>query len=182
MTVTLDYAVVGLIVRQLKVHGSWCGETHIQKTAFVAKEVLGVPLSVAFVLYKHGPYSFDLNGILGSMRADRVLALVPQGSYGPSFTSEPPMDSVFRQFEREIASISNRIESIARYFGPKNVADLERIATAIFVTLKRPNDSAEIRASELNRLKPHIAIPVALSAVAEADQFLQTAQGIENAA
>jgi hypothetical protein len=182
MSVTLDYAIVGTIVRLLKANGSWCGETHIQKTAFVAKEIFGVPLSATFVLYKHGPFSFDLNGILGSMRADRVLALVPQGSYGPSFTSEPSMDFVFRKFEREINDLAQKIEQVAKYFGPKNVADLERVATAIFITLKRPADGVEIRASELNHRKPHIPMPVALSAVVEADQFLQTARNVENAA
>lgn len=182
MTVTLDYAIVGLIVRKLKDYGSWCGETHIQKTAFVAREVLGVPLSASFVLYKHGPFSFDLNGILGSMRADRVLSLMPQGRYGPSFANEPSMESVFRQFQGELEKIAPKIERLASYFGPKNVSDLERIATAIFITLKRPNDGAETRAAELNGLKPHIAIPAALTAVAEADQFLQTANNFESAA
>ena len=92
------------------------------------------------------------------------------------------MDFVFRKFEREINDLAQRIEQVARYFGPKNVADLERVATAIFITLKRPADGVEIRASELNRLKPHITIPAALSAVVEADQFLQTVRNVENAA
>lgn len=182
MTITLDYAIVGQIVQQLKAHGSWCGETHIQKTAFVAKDILGVPLSASFVLYKHGPFSFDLSGILGSMRADRVLALVPQSNYGPSFTIEPAMELVFRQFQNEIGRHAQKIQRVASVFGPKKVADLERIATAIFITLKSPRDSVEARATELNRLKPHIAIPIALSAVIAADQFLQTARQVENAA
>lgn len=182
MTITLDYAIVGQVVQQLKAHGSWCGETHIQKTAFVAKDVLGVPLSASFVLYKHGPYSFDLNGILGSMRADRVLALVPQGSYGPSFTIEPAMEMVFHQFQNELGRLTQKIQHVANFFGPKNVADLERIATAIFITIKSPRDSVEARTTELNRLKPHIAVPTALSAVVEADHFLLTARQVENAA
>jgi uncharacterized protein YwgA len=178
----LDYAIVGQIIQRLKAYGSWCGETHIQKTAFVAKDVLGVPLSASFVLYKHGPYSFDLNGILGSMRADRVLALVPQGSYGPSFTIETAMATIFQRFQNELNRFAPKIDRVASLFGPKNVADLERIATAIFVTLKSPSDSAEVRATELNRLKPHIAIPAALLAVVEADQFLRTTGKVENAA
>ena len=92
------------------------------------------------------------------------------------------MDFVFRKFEREINDLVQKIERVARYFGPKNVADLERVATAIFITLKRPTDGVEIRASELNNRKPHITISAALSAVVEADQFLQTARNVENAA
>jgi hypothetical protein len=62
MTISADYALVGAIIKELADAGSWCGETHIQKTAYVAKELLGVPIAASFILYKHGPYSFDLSG------------------------------------------------------------------------------------------------------------------------
>jgi len=172
MTVTLDYALIGLIVQQLKARGSWCGETHIQKTAYAAKEVLKVPLSTSFVLYKHGPYSFDLNGILTSMRADRLLSLVPKGQYGPSFSIEPAMSDVFRRFDAQIGPLKSKIQHVATAFAAKNVSDLEEIATAIYITKKMPQASAEVRASELNRVKPHINVQSALTAVAEADRFL----------
>ena len=65
--------------------GSWCGETHIQKTSYVAKCVEHVPFESEFVLYKHGPYSFDLNAVLNRMRSQGIITLVPQGSYGASY-------------------------------------------------------------------------------------------------
>lgn len=176
MTVTLDYAIVGLIIQELKSQGSWCGETHIQKTAFVARDVWGVPLSTPFVLYKHGPYSFDLNSVLASMRADRVLALIPQQNYGPSFALESAFGAVAEKFKTEIDKMKTKVERVAGFFGRKNVADLERVATAIFITLKGPNASSEVRATELNKLKPHIAIADALDAIAEADNFLRYTQ------
>jgi len=178
MSLTLDYAIVGLIVRQLTENGSWCGETHIQKAAYVAKAVFGVPLSADFVLYKHGPFSFDLNGVLSSMRADKVLSLVPQGRYGPSIKNEPTMEFVFRRFEEQLSKLTEKIEKVAKFFGSKNVSDLERIATAIFVSLQRPADTVEVRAAELNRIKPHISLPAALQAVTEADQFLQVSREV----
>jgi len=36
-------------------------KTHIQKTAYAAKQVFGVPLDARFVLYKEGLYSFDVH-------------------------------------------------------------------------------------------------------------------------
>jgi uncharacterized protein YwgA len=173
MSLTLDYAIVGQVIRQLADKGSWCGETHVQKAAYVAKAVFGVPLSAEFVLYKHGPFSFDLNGLLSSMRADKVISLVPQGHYGPSITIEPAMDFVFRRFAEPLSGSIDKIERVAKFFGSKNVADLERFATAIFVTLKHSTESVEVRAAELNRLKSHIPLPLALQAVEEADQFLK---------
>jgi hypothetical protein len=175
MTVTLDYAIVGEIIEQLQRYGSWCGETHIQKTAFVAKEVCQLPLSATFVLYKHGPYSFDLNGILTSMRADRVLSLVPQGKYGPSFRVESSMGAVFKRYQDQIGKLRPNIERAAQFLGSKNVADLERVATAIYVSRRSASLPREARAMELNRVKPHISLPAALSAIEEADQFFHQA-------
>jgi uncharacterized protein YwgA len=182
MSLTLDYAIVGLIVRQLRENGSWCGETHIQKAAYVAKAVFGVPLSADFVLYKHGPFSFDLNAILSSMRADKVLSLVPQGHYGPSIKSEPAMEFVFKKFEGQLSGVGEKIEKVAKFFGSKNVADLERLATAIFVSLKIPGVGPEARAAELNRLKPHIPLASALQAVSEADRFLEASGTMQRSA
>lgn len=178
MTISPDYALVGLIIKELKDRGSWCGETHIQKAAFVAKEAMGVPLSTSFVLYKHGPYSFDLNSTLASMRADRVLALIPQGQYGPSLALERAAESVFERFKSNINESASKIKFVAAAFATKNVVELERVTTAIYVKLKRPQDSPEARAAELNRLKPHIDLLTALSSVNEADQFLEKVKSI----
>lgn len=182
MSLTLDYAIVGQVVRQLTDNGSWCGETHVQKAAYVAKEVFSVPLSAEFVLYKHGPFSFDLNGLLSSMRADKVISLVPQGNYGPSIKIEPAMDFVFRRFAEQLSGSIGNIEKVARFFGSKNVADLERFATAIFVTLRRSTESAEDRAAELNHLKSHIPLALALQAVEEADRFLKASRVVDGTA
>jgi hypothetical protein len=85
------------------------------------------------------------------------------------------MGVVYKKFHGEIAALNPKIEQVARHFGGKNVADLERVATAIYITLKQPRDSFEMRAVELNRLKPHISLPVALASIREADQLLQGA-------
>ena len=44
----------------LRARGSACGESHIQRTAFFLQQLTLVPLGLAFRLWKHGPYSFDL--------------------------------------------------------------------------------------------------------------------------
>ena len=54
-------AVLLTLLEQLQARGSWCGETHVQKSVYFLQDLLQVPLGFEFVLYKHGPYSFDLN-------------------------------------------------------------------------------------------------------------------------
>lgn len=171
MTITVDYALLVEIIRELGERGSWCGETHIQKTAYAAKQVLGVPLDASFILYKHGPYSFDVNSALASMRADRVLSLLPKGKYGPSYSLEPASRIVRARFHSVVDANADKIRRIAAEFAPKNVAELERVATAIYVTEKLPDAPVAARAAELHRLKPHIDLNSALAAVHEADRL-----------
>jgi uncharacterized protein YwgA len=178
MTITADYALLAAIIEELSKHGSWCGETHIQKTAYAAKQVLGVPLEASFILYKHGPYSFDVNATLASMRADRMLSLVPKGKYGPSYSLEEPASrSVRTRFLTIVEANAEKIHRVAAEFASKNVAELERVATAIYVTEKSPDAPVAARAAELNRLKPHIDLNSALAAVHEADRLRTSSSG-----
>ena len=66
-------AILLSLAENLRDKGSWCGETHLQKAAYILKEMFGVPLDVDFVLYKHGPYSFDLTDDLARFKADGIL-------------------------------------------------------------------------------------------------------------
>ena len=68
-------AVLVALIRSLRAKGSWCGETHIQKAAFFLKNLTGVPIDFDFIIYKHGPFSFELNDELSLMKAYRLLDL-----------------------------------------------------------------------------------------------------------
>ena len=80
MTSASEIHLVGRVVEILGEMHSWCGETHIQKTAYVAKVIKNVPFESKFILYKHGPYSFDMNGVLNHMRSQNILLVTPQGA------------------------------------------------------------------------------------------------------
>jgi len=63
------------LIDRLNRGGSWCGETHIQKSVYFLQELLGVPLDFNTIFYKHGPYSFDLADELVSLIAAEGLML-----------------------------------------------------------------------------------------------------------
>ena len=69
---------------ELRRAGSWAGETHMQKAAFFLQELMHVSMGFDFILYKHGPFSFDLRDELTFMRAQAFLRLEPQYPYGPT--------------------------------------------------------------------------------------------------
>jgi hypothetical protein len=77
-------ALMTRLLQNLKDKGSWCGETHTQKATFFVQHLMDVPLGFEFILYKHGPFSFDLRDELTSLRADGLIRLVPRWPYGPT--------------------------------------------------------------------------------------------------
>lgn len=170
-------AVLVNLIQVLKMKGSWCGGTHVQKAAFFLQELLEVPLGFTFTLYKYGPYSFDLNDELAAMRADEFLRLyVRDAQYGPSYDSGDLSAQLNERFPKTLASYRSRIDFVAERLGECGVADLERLATALFVR-KRNNSvqTAEDSARRITKLKPHISFQSALAAVQQIDEISKEA-------
>jgi uncharacterized protein YwgA len=97
-------AVIVSLVEKLHQHRSWCGETHVQKAAYILKDVFAVPLEqFDFVLYKHGPYSFELTDHLARMRSRALLKLVPQPyPYRPSIALDDAAEPLKGMYPKTI--------------------------------------------------------------------------------
>lgn len=172
MTTSKDMITIGGIAKLLNENGSWTGETHLQKTAYIAKTVLDVPLSAEFILYKHGPYSFDLNKNIGHMLARGILSASQIPGYGPSLKVDEPMWIALNDAaDNYFARIRDKVEKVCHALARKNVSQLERVSTAIFVmkNFSELNDSE--RAEKLTKLKPHISVDAANEAIKEANSL-----------
>ena len=168
--------LVGL-ARRLDEQGSWSGETHIQKATYLASELLGIPFDFDFILYKHGPFSFELRDELDDMRVDGLLERVPQGPrYGPRLLVTPRGKEFEERFMRVMQRYGPALDWVATQIKDRGVMELERLATAVWVTRDLGTGSPlEKRASELIKLKPHVSHDAAATNLEEADQLLQTA-------
>lgn len=168
-------AVLLLLIEKLKEHGSWCGETHIQKASYFLQEMAGVPLEFEFILYKHGPFSFDLSDEITAMRADNLLRLYPQPYfYGPSILGGEGSKTLKDRFPRTLKDYSRKVDFVVSALGNKKVDELERLATALYVTCEgKTNGDPESRAQRIHDLKPHIALDEALNAVENIDQLIR---------
>ncbi len=156
----------------LRSQDSWCGETHIQKCVYLIQEALELPTGFEYMLYKYGPYSFDLRDLLGEMRADLLIDKEARPyPYGPTLKPSPSGLRLMGQYEATIAPHRDAIGRVADKFGKRGVSDLERIGTALYVTKEKELSPTE-RARQLTRLKPHVSYPAALAAVVEVDDFL----------
>jgi hypothetical protein len=164
------------LTEKLRENDSWAGETHLQKAVYVLNRVLGVAVPFDFILYKHGPFSFDLRDEIGWMRSSGFLEWeVRSNYYGPSLKTGRLGPILRQQFPEQPQRHSTEIEFVAKRFAGKNVALLERLTTAIFVTYDEPTPAGE-RALQIHRLKPHISIPDAEAAVIEADALVHAAR------
>jgi len=169
-------AVLTALADELRKRGSWCGETHLQKTAYFLQELLGVALGYQFVLYKHGPYSFDLHDELTALRADQLLELRPQPyPYGPSLLPTAASADFRARSPRTLGACRRELDFTADKLADKGVAELERLATALFVTREMPDGDAEARARRINQLKPHVSLDEARAAVAAVDRISREA-------
>jgi hypothetical protein len=168
-----EQAVVVLrLAEALKERGSWGGETHIQKSGYFLQEMLGVPTGFEFILYKHGPFSFDLRSALTMMEAEDLIAWEPRRPYGPTLVRGNDADYLDRHYGLVGARYSRQVDLVADRLSGKGVRELEKLATALFVT--REGSEVSKRAARIVELKPHIALAEALEAVQTVDGWVAT--------
>ena len=166
-------AVLTKLVQELRARDSWTGETHIQKAGYLLQEFLNVPMELEFVLYWHGPFSFDLREELSSLWANELVRVEPQRPpYGPRYSATEQADYIQGLYPKTLAKYEPSILFVADAMQDKGVAALERLATACYVTRKMPEADDYERADELTRLKPHVSPEDAIDAISEADTLI----------
>ena len=172
-------AVIAELVSALREQGSWCGETHVQKAMYFLQEMAGVPTGFSFVLYKHGPFSFDLRDEITSMRADRLLEFeILSPEYGPSLKPSARGRTHLEAFREPAAQAGDAIDFVAQRFGDRNVAELERLGTALYVRRKHEQDDVDTLAREIVKLKPHVTLPQAREAVETVARWQAEAESV----
>lgn len=164
-------AVLLSLISEMKAKGSWCGETHVQKATYFLQELLKVPLEFEFILYKHGPFSFDLSDEITAMRSNALLQYQPHDPYGASLFPTDGSQEFLKQYPKTLDSYSNQIKFVAEKIGTLGVADLERLATALYVTFNQDGGS-EPRDHRITTLKPHISIDDATLSVKKVDAII----------
>jgi uncharacterized protein YwgA len=173
-------AILTELMDQLRARGSWCGETHVQKAVYFLQETLGVPTGFEYILYKHGPYSFDLTADLTGLRADFLLDLNHRSpGYGPGLVPTATSKELRDRYVRTLANHRPQVEFISEAFGSKGVADLEKLATALFVTGELgENASLAERANRIHELKPHVSVADAQAALQEYERIARDAKAL----
>ena len=80
------------------------------------------------------------------------------------------------RFPKTLAQHQASIEFVASELAGMNVAELERIATAFYISERSDGEPVEDMAEELVELKPHISIEGAIQAFEDVDRLKERAQ------
>ena len=164
-------ALITKLIERLRDQESWCGETHVQKAAYFLQHLMDVPLGFGFILYKHGPFSFELRDELTALRADNLLTLEHDPRYSPRIAATRQSKYIQDRFPKTLARYDSSISFTAQRLGPKGVVQLERLGTALYVKLEAERPAAQ-RVERIMTLKPHISEHEAIRAVREVDEIL----------
>jgi len=172
-------AVLLLLLEKMQAQGSWCGETHLQKATYFLQELLKAPLGFDFILYKHGPFSFDLRDEITAMRGDFLIKYKPRPyPYGPSLVLDEGGIRLKGCFHKTIIQYSTQVRFVSETLGKMGVSELERLGTALYFT-KRQGDNGIPLNIQMHKLKPHISPEESLEALVLVAEIMKNAKRIK---
>jgi hypothetical protein len=152
------HAILLAVIECLRRHGSWTGKTHVQKALSLLRDSGRIPVPFQFVLYKHGPYSFEVEAELEQLQSYGGIAVEPnEHGYGVVLCAGAMADFV-RAMEPLAPNELRAIEDVCEFVGVRNVVELERLATASWIRCQEGKTERADVAERLHALKPHIAI------------------------
>jgi hypothetical protein len=157
------------VVQMLDEAGSWTGRMHIQKLLYFAQELLGLESDYEFVLYQRGPYSFDLDADIRSLRSIGAVDITPMPPYGPSYGATA-LGDVLGKASPVGEQATAKLRALAGELGPKQARDLELLATTLYVLReRRRSDKAVVR--RVVSLKPQFSEDDAQDAIRQVKQI-----------
>jgi uncharacterized protein YwgA len=158
------------VVQMLSEAGSWTGRMHIHKLLYFAQELLGLDSEYEFVLYQRGPYSFDLDADIRSLRSIGAVDITPQPPYGPSY-SVTELGKVLSKPSPVEEPMIAKLRELASELGPKQAKELELLATTLYVLNNERPESDKAAIGRVIRLKPQFSEDAAKNALEQVRQI-----------
>ena len=163
--------ILAAFVDKVRRTGLACGETLVQKAAFVMKELLGVPLIDEFRIHYYGPFSFQLRSRLEAMEADEFVRVTPR-EMGVTYDIGERYTQLRDRFQKTLAEYDDAISFAAERMGNLGVKRLEPLTTALYVTRQQPTATASEREAKLRAIKQHVTPAEARDAISTIDQWI----------
>ena len=151
-------AALLLLVDNLREAGSWAGRTHIQKSVYLLKELHGVDLGYDFTLYKHGPYSFELDAEIEALRLVEGLSYeITSSGYGPRYAVGQAGRSLITASDLPPGHIA-ALKEVAQTVRALDVHWLECVSTVVWCGGARADGPSQDELAErVQGMKPHLS-------------------------
>ena len=143
---------------------------------------MAVPFEWRFINYNSGPYSFDLAYLIGEINGYRLIELVPQWEFRTKIKVTGDDKEFYEDVNELCYKCGKQIEFVTNEAGSKNLGELERLATGLYVTLdkKVENKTVEKGSQRLSQLKPHIELGDARVVMSEVGSIIERARAARN--
>ena len=165
---------IAYMLKALKGRRSWCSLLHIQKSCYIAQEMLDIDLGYDFVPYKYGPYSFDLQDDVSLALNRFILRAQQRPGYGHSYGL---YDDVKEYIEKNKYDYANQVKFIAEWFKDRPARELEKITSAHMVRYKiKKGAPEEEQEQELKDWKDKLSIDDIKGAFKEVEIKVKEAQ------
>ncbi len=166
------HALILAMIEELQRQQSRTGKTHIIKGMLLAKAANCLEVPFSFFLYKHGPYSTDIEHNLEEMQSYGAITVEPAFD-GYGVILKPGEMAPFVRAQAPLSPVEVRgIQRVCQFVQSKNVSQLERLATAAWIRTFLRIHEPEAVAQKLNALKPHIPLTDAYEADRDVIAFL----------
>jgi hypothetical protein len=158
-------------VEQFHANGEMPKSTHLQKAMFLLRAI-GVPhMPFTFILYKHGPFSPDVESELGEMKSYCAI----RSDWRPGLsqvlqpgTNAPGLKEKFQLEPGERASVAE----VCRFLARKPLPEIELLATAAWIKANEQLGSLDEIANRLQVLKPYVSRPEAMRRAGEIEHII----------
>jgi len=166
------HTLILTMIETLRRYGSRTGKTHIIKGLMLAAAATNLELPFEFFLYKHGPYSTDIEENLEQMQSYGAVVVEPAFD-GYGVILKPGEMASFAKLHAPLSDAEGEvIDRVCRFIRAKNVGQLERLATAAWIRTREAVEDPDEVAERLHQLKPHISLVEAREADQEVVAFL----------
>lgn len=159
---------MGLVERLVTVSPR-CGETTVQKAAFIGQSVLGLAFGAEWRFHKHGPYSVGLRDeLVRCAELGRIRISSPGGRRMRFATGVGPTHPELT------AGTEAKLDLLTRRIGPMSLSQLEVFSTAAWATRCAGSGACVAsRARRVHQKKPHINEDRASRAVDYLDELVR---------
>lgn len=150
--------LLGLIAA-LDAQGAVVSETRIVKSAYLLESMYGLPMGFNWILYKHGPYTREVNDALVGMSKGGLISIRPRKQRGIEVSvSASAMNALPTEDLLTINAVAEKVATL-------DVGELERLSTAAWISKRMTKADASVRAGYLCKWKPHVASATAVRAI-----------------